>query len=126
MNVLLVEDEAIQREWSAYALEDAGYTVLQAAGANAALKILRSENLISVMFADFNIPGSMNGLELARTVNLNWPYVKVILSSGSALPGAASIPKQVRFLPKPYLLSRLTSMVEEATGGGRGEPSKSS
>jgi hypothetical protein len=62
------------------------------------------------------MPGALNGFALARIVDMRFPGIKVILTSGLARPGVGDLPKGKRFLPKPYAPSALITMVQEMLG----------
>ena len=62
--VLLVEDDADVRTYSAEALSLLGYFVLQAADAEAALGLLGTQPGIALLFTDVGLPG-MDGRRLA-------------------------------------------------------------
>jgi CheY-like chemotaxis protein len=120
--VLVVEDEPILRELSVIELEEAGYTVLEAGNAHAALWIMRSKRGVGLIFTDINMPGKMDGLDLARVVHEQWPNVKVIVTTGAGLqPGET--PEGGLFLAKPYSLSELSETVDGLTGGTNAAPS---
>ncbi len=63
--VLVVEDEAIIRMLLIDELEDAGFVVMEAEGADAAVVILSNGATIGVVVTDVRMPGSMDGLGLA-------------------------------------------------------------
>ena len=111
--VLIVEDELALREMSSLALEMAGYSVCEAAAAQAALDILESGQIVDLMFTDVQMPGQFNGLELARIVSVRWPLVKLIVTSGSFLIKAGDLPSDGRFLAKPYTISQLLQFVND-------------
>jgi CheY-like chemotaxis protein len=115
--VLVVEDEPILRQLSVFELEDAGYEVLEAASADEALKVMNSGKAVGLMFTDVNMPGSMDGLELARVAHRLWPSVKLIVTSGAGRVRQSDVPDDGRFLAKPYSLSELSKTVGELTGG---------
>jgi CheY-like chemotaxis protein len=114
--VLVVEDEPLLRQLSVFELEDAGYEVVEASTADEALRIMSSANGVRVMFTDINMPGSMDGLELARRCHMRWPGVKLILTSGAGRVGPADVPGDGRFLAKPYSLAELSRTVGELAG----------
>ena len=109
----MVEDEPLLRELSVFVLEDAGYEVREAATADEALTIMNSGSAVSVMFTDVNMPGSMDGLELARRCHRRWPGLKLIVTSGAGRVRPADVPGDGRFLAKPYALSELSRTVAE-------------
>ncbi len=113
--VLLVEDEALIRVIGTDALEEAGYDVLEAGSADEALEILEAYNEVLVLFTDIRMPGSLNGLELARIVHERWPKMKLLLTSGDTWPSENEIPDDGRFLPKPYRVETLRREIDEMT-----------
>ena len=113
--VLLVEDEALIRVIGTDALEEAGYDVLEAGSADEALELLEAYNEVLVLFTDIRMPGSLNGLELARIVHERWPKMKLLLTSGDTWPSENEIPDDGRFLPKPYRVETLRREIDEMT-----------
>ncbi|MEA2838330.1 MAG: hypothetical protein QOD89_2880 [Bradyrhizobium sp.] len=99
--VLVVEDEVMIREVVKDELEDAGYTVVIAADADAAIAILEARRDIHLVFTDIDMPGSMDGLKLAACVRDRWPPVHIIITTGKSRP--ATIPANALFIPKPYV-----------------------
>jgi CheY-like chemotaxis protein len=99
--VLVVEDEGLIRDVVKGELEDAGYSVVVARHADAAIAILEARNDIHLVFTDIDMPGSMDGLKLAACVRDRWPPVHIIITTGKARP--ATIPANALFIPKPYV-----------------------
>jgi CheY-like chemotaxis protein len=99
--VLIVEDEALVREVIQTELEDAGYEVVLAENADAAIVILEARADIHLVFTDIDMPGSMDGLKLAACVRDRWPPVHIIITTGKERP--REIPANALFIPKPYL-----------------------
>jgi two-component system, response regulator PdtaR len=99
--VLVVEDEVMIREVVRDELEDAGYTVVLASHADAAIAILETRRDIHLVFTDIEMPGSMDGLNLAAYVRDRWPPVHIIITTGKARP--ATIPANALFIQKPYV-----------------------
>jgi CheY-like chemotaxis protein len=99
--ILVVEDEIIIREVVKIELEDAGYEVVLAANADAAIAILEARADIHLVFTDIDMPGSMDGLKLAACVRDRWPPVHIIITTGKARP--LEIPANALFIPKPYV-----------------------
>lgn len=94
--VLVVEDETLIRLDLVQKLEDAGLDVCEAASAAEAIDILEHHPEIRVVFTDIQMPGTMDGLELARYVRKRWPPTIVVISSGKVAPKPVEMP---RFLP---------------------------
>ena len=107
--VLLVEDEPLLRMIASEGLEDAGFEVVEAENAQAALDMLASRADIGVLFTDVNMPGTLDGLALAQLVHRQWPAVQLVVTSGRDLPGA--VPDEGRFLAKPYRVADMTDLI---------------
>ena len=76
--ILFVEDEPLIRMDMAEFLRECGYRVHEAANAAEALEALQAKFAIDLVFTDINLPGEMNGLELAEWILSNRPGVKVV------------------------------------------------
>ena len=113
--VLVVEDEAILRLQAADALEEAGFRVVEAPDADAALEVLRN-NCVEVLFTDIQMPGRMDGLELARYVHERWPDVRLVITSGRIRPTQQDLPDASAFIGKPYEASSLLNTVRKVAG----------
>ncbi len=105
--VLVVEDEPLIRDVASTAISDAGFEVIEAASAAEALDVLRTRADVGVLFTDVDMPGSLDGLELATLVHEQWPAIQLVVTSGRGLRGP--VPDDGRFVPKPY---RLDDMIE--------------
>src|ERR1700709_2157331 len=100
--VLIVEDELLLRMNAVEMIDAAGFEVVEAANADQAIEILEARRDITVMFTDIQMPGSMDGLKLARAVRGRWPPVKIVATSGHLHIEENELPEGGRFLPKPY------------------------
>jgi len=101
VTVLVVEDEFLIRQVLQIELEDAGYEVILADSADAAIAILEARSDIHLVFTDIDMPGSMDGLKLAACVRDRWPPIHIIITTGKARP--REIPANALFIPKPYV-----------------------
>ena len=112
--VLLVEDELLVRMAAADDLQDAGFHVLEAANADMALAVLEScSDDVQVLFTDIDMPGSMNGLDLAESVQQRWPHISLLISSAYHKPHPGQIPDEGRFVPKPYSSEDVVQHIRE-------------
>src|SRR5687768_16173773 len=98
--VLLVEDEQLVRMCAADILEDERFEVIEAATAPAALKILEKRDDVTAVFTDVDMPGGMNGLELAGIVYARWPHIALVVPSGVCRVGADNLPGDGVFIGK--------------------------
>jgi two-component system, response regulator PdtaR len=104
--VLIVEDEFLLRMDSAAVMEEAGFEVVQAANADEAIAILGMRSDIGVVFTDIQMPGSMDGLKLARFVRDRWPPIKIVATSGLVAIGDGDLPEGGLFISKPLQRGR--------------------
>jgi len=111
--VLIVEDEWLIRTNTMEALEAAGFEVVEAENADQAIAILTARIDINLVLTDVHMPGSMDGLKLAHFVRNRWPPVKIIATSGRALPAEGDLPDGVRFVQKPYTARQIAAVLRE-------------
>lgn len=116
--ILIVEDEDLVRMVGSDILALGGYQVIEAGNAAEALERLEGAAEVSVLFTDVNMPGTPDGLGLARLVSSRWPHVKILVASGQAQPAPADLPESGVFLSKPYRAEELLALVRALTGGG--------
>lgn len=112
--VLIVEDEPFVRLEAIETLTAAGFTVIDAANADEAIKILEARRDIRVVVTDVQMPGSMDGLKLAATIRDRWPPIALIVTSGQTPVRLEDLPERGRFLPKPYHRAHLVELIRAA------------
>jgi CheY-like chemotaxis protein len=111
--VLVVEDETLVRTCAVEMVVAAGFDAIAAVDADDAISILESRNDIRAVFTDIQMPGSMDGLRLARVVRNRWPPVALIVTSGHIRVNEGDLPAGGRFLSKPYVLSHVQAALQE-------------
>ncbi|WP_235562739.1 PAS domain S-box protein [Brevundimonas sp. Root1423] len=101
--LLLVEDDASVTVVALELLEGLGLEVRAVETAPQALELLRRERF-DIMLSDVVMPGGMTGIELARRCELDYPEMRVVLTSGYAGDDvdAALADAPWPFLRKPY------------------------
>jgi len=114
--ILVVEDEMLLRMRAVDMVEDAGYLPVEAVDADEALTILQSRSDIALLFTDIQMPGSMNGLQLALAVHERWPRIKIILASGQLKLSKLDIPENSRFFGKPLDSGDMVAEIREMLG----------
>ena len=114
--VLIVEDELLLRMDAVDMVGAAGFEAIEAGTADEAIEILEARPDISVVFTDIQIPGSMDGLKLARAIRGRWPPIKIVATSGRLHVRETDLPEGGRFLPKPYSSKEITGVLRELTG----------
>ena len=111
LSVLLVEDEVLVRLSIAEDLRQGGLTVLEAAHADEASTILASHAPgIGVVVTDIQMPGSMDGLALARLIRERYPSLRIAVLSAASPKVLATVPADI-VLTKPHSPSQLVKQV---------------
>ena len=113
--VLIVDDEDLVRMVGSDILQDGGYRVLEASNAAEALRRREGDDQGRILFTDVNMPGTPDGLGLAKLVTERWPCVKVLVASGQVLPRPQDLPDEGRFLSKPYRAEDLLALMRTLT-----------
>jgi CheY-like chemotaxis protein len=108
--ILVVDDEPMLRAFVREVLEPNGYAVREASSAHDAILLL-DQGGIDILLTDIEMPGILNGLDLAWMARAMWPAIPVILTSGRVLPRAAEVPTHVPMLTKPFSAERLLAIV---------------
>jgi CheY-like chemotaxis protein len=111
--VLVVEDEGLIRMNAIAMVEEAGFEAIAASDADEAIRILESRNDIRAIFTDVQMPGTMDGIRLARVVRDRWPPVALIVTSGQMKVPGSDLPTGGRFLPKPYAPVQLETALRQ-------------
>jgi CheY-like chemotaxis protein len=111
--ILVVEDEMLVRMHGTDILEEAGFSVIEAANADEALAILTGQDAVHLLFSDVDMPGSMDGLALARQVHQRWPNIRLLLTSGHHRLNEDQLPDNGKFLGKPWTHDVLLSRIRE-------------
>ena len=117
--VLIVEDEFLLRIDAADTIAAAGFEVVEAENADQAIEILEARRDITVVFTDIQMPGSMDGLKLARAVRGRWPPIKIVATSGYVGIAETDLPEGGKFLPKPYSPTEVAGVLREVTAAAR-------
>jgi CheY-like chemotaxis protein len=96
--ILVVEDDVLVRNMVAAYLRECGYDVIEASGADEAIRVLQADVKVDIVFSDVNMPG------LAQWVRRERPWLRVILTSGAARTAkeAGDLCEQGPVLAKPY------------------------
>jgi two-component system cell cycle sensor histidine kinase/response regulator CckA len=115
VTILVVEDEDTLREFVGQSLSVLGYRVLTAANGVDALKIWSEHREeIDLLMTDMVMPESISGRQLAHTLIIEKPDLKVIFTSGYSADLLGEDFEQSNdcgFLAKPYLPDRLASTI---------------
>ncbi len=107
-SILVVEDEVLIRMATMLIVEDASYSVVEAANADEAIIMLERCPEITTVLTDINMPGTMDGLELSHVIRNRWPLIGLIITSGRVIATVAQMPAGTQFISKPYTPTQIT------------------
>jgi CheY-like chemotaxis protein len=99
--ILLAENDRSAREVTALVLEAEGYQVITAGDGTSALYIFQHDASIDLLLSDIHMPGGIDGIELAKRVQMHRP-IPIVLVSADPRSSFACFPNNVTFLRKPY------------------------
>lgn len=107
--VLVVEDDVLIRILLSEALREAGIMIVEAANADEALSYIAAGEPFDLVFSDVRMPGSIDGVELARRLRRHSPSLPIILTSGNL--GSAFAAELGMFLQKPYDIEQTVLLI---------------
>ncbi|HMA53549.1 MAG TPA: ATP-binding protein, partial [Acidobacteriota bacterium] len=117
--ILLVEDEADQRNSLAQALEVLGYNVSTSPDGSSALAIFRKDpGAFDIVVTDQSMPG-MNGLALAEGVAALRPDIPIILCTGFSEKidrGVVGRNGVREIIMKPFTVPEITRLIRKVVG----------
>jgi CheY-like chemotaxis protein len=113
--VLVVDDEALVRDFIARCLEDRGYAVKKAENAAEALELMVNKPA-SVVLSDIKMPGQ-DGLWLADRLRAHWPNTPVVMVTGIDDVETIRLSREVGamdYITKPIARDQLLQVVRRA------------
>ncbi|MFI4959434.1 MAG: response regulator [Lysobacterales bacterium] len=120
--ILLAEDDARAREISALVLQTEGYRVSMASNGTEALEMLLLDPEVDMLVSDINMPGGIDGIQLARRVQQSLAPLRIILLSAYPQDSFTDFPDNVAFLSKPYDRRALLNAVDTSFRTHKGGP----
>ena len=116
--VLLVEDDPSVRLLVREVLAELGYTALEAAEAQSALRLLASGRTFDLMISDVGLPG-MNGRQLAEVVRQQLPDLPILFVTGyaeNATLRSGFLGQNMQMITKPFQIEQLSAKIKEMLG----------
>jgi PAS domain S-box-containing protein len=112
--VLVVDDSADVAEVTSSLFEHLGYETIYRESAEAALKLLEAGTKIDLVFSDIVMPGTIDGVGLAREIRSRYPNLPVALTTGYS-DAAKAAPSNLRILRKPFDTEALRDFIHDIT-----------
>lgn len=114
--ILVVDDHPLVRVHSQFALEDAGFEVIEAGNAADALARLDERPDIATLFTDVRMSGSLDGVGLVKAVHARRPDISILVTSGTEDGRDLALPDAAHFVRKPYTGVQLNRMLDKMDG----------
>lgn len=111
--LLVVEDDPLVRMGAVAIAREAADEVYDAANADEAIEVLERKSDVTLLFTDIDMPGTVDGLELADIVHQRWPRIRLIVTSGRMKLSDEQIPDDGRFIGKPYYEEAIRSAIKQ-------------
>lgn len=100
---LVVDDDPLILMDTTAILEDAGFRVHEAMDGDEAKAVLAEHwESIILLFSDVDMPGELNGFDLARHTDHHWRHIEIVIASGHVLPAEGDMPDRATFISKPF------------------------
>jgi PAS domain S-box-containing protein len=112
--VLVVDDSVDVAEVTSSLFEHLGYETIYRDSAEAALKLLDDGTKIDIVFSDIVMPGTIDGVGLAREIGSRYPNLPVALTTGYS-DAAIAAPPHLRILRKPFDAEALREFIRDIT-----------
>ncbi|WP_339529853.1 response regulator [Pseudomonas mucidolens] len=115
LDILLVDDDPLVLINTGAMLEDLGHHVVPAAGGQDALAVLTQGEHVDLVITDMAMP-DMTGIELANQIELLFPELPIILSSGFR-EVSLDLKSTLTRWPKPFDQSALAKVIAKTMRG---------
>ena len=119
--VLVVDDNPDVAQVTSSLFEQMGYDTSFRDSAESALQFLAQGKRTDLVFSDIVMPGSIDGIGLAKEIRVRYPGLPVVLSTGYT-DSAQKVPDGLQVLRKPFDTDALSRVIESVLGAG--EPSQ--
>ena len=113
--VLIVEDEPLQRLDMIDMAERAGFEVLEAHDASHAVALLETRTDVRLVLTDIDMPGAMDGMNLAAAVRKRWQPIEIIIITAGPAPAQSEMPERAFFMTKPLNYERVIETMQRMT-----------
>ena len=116
--ILVVDDDVAVRKVATQQLAALGYATIEAGSAAEALEFFAADTPFDLLFTDVVMPGSMNGVDLARIAREKRRNLKVLLTSGYPdLKTRHESFQNIAMIKKPYRGDDLRRALQDAFAG---------
>lgn len=110
VRVLVVDDDETQLQLACLWLKSLGYAQVGASSPSEAIHRLATEHF-DLLFSDIAMPGSMDGVALAKFARERYPDLRLLLASSYASQMLVDMDLPANLLQKPYKKETLANAV---------------
>ena len=112
---VVVDDEPAIRAYLRTILEEQNFHTFEAGTAPQAFKLVQTLNGVDLLVTDLQMPGDMDGEDLAFAIRQAFPKVPVILISGYGPPRPHLA--EFEFIEKPFRPEAILTVIAKLVGG---------
>ncbi len=113
--VLVLEDDPNMREMAVALLEETVLDVVTCDTGDDAVALLKERGGdVAMVFTDVQLPGAMDGVDLARAIEALWPSIRLVVTSGQTTARVDELSSAVVHLPKPWRALDVLVQVDRA------------
>ncbi|MFH6782776.1 response regulator [Methylobacterium sp. MA0201] len=113
--VLVLEDDPSLREQAVALLRETVLDVVTCTTGDEAVTLLRERGgEVAMVFTDVDLPGTLDGVALARAVRTLWPGIRLVVTSGRAEVRDEDLSDNVVHLRKPWRALDVLAQVDHA------------
>ncbi|QDY42335.1 ATP-binding protein [Candidatus Pantoea soli] len=112
--VLVLDDEPAVRQTLCDHLHQLGYLTLECGDGESALALLRQTPDIDLLISDLMLPGALNGADVIRQAQQQWPQLATLLISGQDLRQSQVMLPLCERLAKPWHQAQLEQALARA------------
>ncbi|ORM71342.1 hybrid sensor histidine kinase/response regulator [Pantoea wallisii] len=112
--VLVLDDEPAVRQTLCEHLHQLGYLTLECSDGETALTLLRQTPDIEMLISDLMLPGTLNGADVIRQAQQQWPQLATLLISGQDLRQTPVTLPLCERLAKPWQQAQLAQALARA------------
>lgn len=112
--ILVLDDEPAVRQTLCEHLHQLGYLTLECGDGESALALLRQTPDIDMLISDLMLSGGMNGADVIRQAQAQWPHLATVLISGQDLRRSQVTLPLCERLAKPWHQAQLVQTLERA------------
>jgi hypothetical protein len=113
--VLVIDDEPLVRMLVVDALEELGYTAIEANDGPSGMKIVQSDAPIDLLITDVGLPNGMNGRQVADAARQLRPDLKVLFITGyaeNAVLNHGDLDHGMQVMTKPFEMTELSRRIQ--------------